>query len=197
MGLISDNAAGSRVIKKSKDKDSINRKELTMRTQPESSNNKDQLLVNSWKQYFDKLIDYCIEKSASTDKSRGQFISDYVGLFVWRQLVAVYPCEYLDSLIGDDEMVDITKVLNAVGEVGTRIGALAYVLAVRLQAILDDGTVTRDIRQIVTYPSGLRESVENNPEQIPVSRCYIRYLKADPFVFYHFLEPYLSDEARC
>lgn len=166
-----------------------------MRTKAESFNNKQ--YIESWKRYIDKLIDYCIEKSASTDKSRGQFISDYVGLFVWRELEKIYSRKYLDSLGGDCQMIDITNVLNAVGEVGIRIGALAYVLAVRLQAILDDGTVTRDIRQIVTYPSGLRESVENNPEQIPVSRCYIRYLQADPFVFYHFLEPYMHGEERC
>ena len=99
------------------------------------------------------------------------------------------------TLCDTSEKVDMNMVLDSLGTMGVRIGALAYVVAIMLESLLpDDDISTADIYLVKRYNDSTSEIIdEKNPErQALISSCYAEYIDTDKFVYTNFLKPYVE-----
>ncbi len=96
--------------------------------------------------HLNNVIDYAIHLHSSSVHSKNQVVSIVVGQFIHAQLALMG----LDSILqlqkfslGTDR-IDMNILLESLGQIGIRIGAFAFVLAVRLENILpEDGSAKR------------------------------------------------------
>lgn len=149
--------------------------------------------VEHMQSHIDKVIGYAINEWAKSSRTKGQVISTTVGHFVYDLLQAFCPNISLDLVLCDDiERVNINLMLDGHGTIGTRIGALAYVVAVQLEFLLqEDNNGSSDIYLVKVYDDHTCEILdEKNPDNtISISACYAKYIDSDRFVYTTFLKP--------
>jgi len=143
--------------------------------------------------HIDKVIGFAILKWGESNLSKGQLISEIVGIFVADLLRSFCPKVTLDSVLCDDiGRVDLNMVLDRLGRIGTRIGALAYVVAIMLETLLpDDDKGTSDILWVQRYEDHTCKIIDEQPptSTILISACYTKYIDNDSFVYATFLKP--------
>lgn len=148
--------------------------------------------VASMKKHINEVVDYAINMYASTQHNKNHVISVVVSQFIGSQLSQLHPDFNFDDpqFTHETDRIDINVVLQSLGETGIRMGALAYVVAIRLEALLpEDHSITQDVAFV--EPIGQNEyklvGMAPSTPDFRLSNCYKRYIDQDPFVAEVFL----------
>jgi len=143
--------------------------------------------------HIDKVVGYAVLEWGTSNHTKVQLISDIVGKFIYGLLKPYCPTIALElTLCNTSEKVDMNMVLDSLGTMGTRIGALAYVVAILLETLIpDDGRGTSEIYLVKRYEDHTCEIMdEKTPASTtPISACYAEYIDNDRFVYTTFLKP--------
>ena len=106
------------------------------------------------KKHINGVIDYAINMYGSTPHTKSQVISIVLGQFIAEHLSMLGADDMLKNgrVTSGTDRIDMNVLLNDLGNAGTRIGALAYVLAMRLEAILpEDNFGVQDVADWSTW----------------------------------------------
>jgi hypothetical protein len=148
--------------------------------------------AESMKRHMNELVDYAINMYGSTVNTKNQVISIVVAQFVAQQFSMLGADDMLEDnrLTYGTDRIDMNVAIESLGWQGTRIGALAYVLAIKMETILpDDNSTTQDVAAVEALESNEYRLVGMAPPTpgFKLSNCYRRYIEQDQFVADMFL----------
>ena len=153
--------------------------------------------INYIRNYINEIVDEAVKKHKFSGIPKNQIIGGVVGAFIVHHLNQFG----FDSNLhqkqhhNDSARLDLNALLDSFGEPGIRIGALAFVLTVKLEARLPhDNSDAKDI-VAVEISDGSNKLLDNIPvpAEIRISDCYLPYIHRDEFVFNNFFKDKTND----